>query len=167
MYSSAPPGGQCSVRPTSELRASDRQVDRLTAADARRTSLGHREIPYNTPFVSPRPFARPRPMSALRAFVVSRLMFRVVRCLPTRVDVRDRDDTARAGVAQAPREETAACSGAIPEAKWLWGFDGWLEGRWRERADGTEDDVAQIANAWGAIVRSWMTRRAGSDVEAA
>jgi hypothetical protein len=43
------------------------------------------------------------------------LVLRVVRCLPLGADVLMRDDAARAGVVQAPREETAACSGAVPK----------------------------------------------------
>ncbi len=38
---------------------------------------------------------------------------RVVRCLPSRAEVRRDDDAARAGVVQASREETAACPGEV------------------------------------------------------
>ncbi len=41
-------------------------------------------------------------------------LLRVVRCLPSRAGVRGRDDATRAGVAQASREETAACPDAVP-----------------------------------------------------
>jgi len=41
------------------------------------------------------------------------VVLRVVRCLPSGAGVRGRNDAARAGVAQASREETAACADAV------------------------------------------------------
>jgi hypothetical protein len=40
-------------------------------------------------------------------------LLRVVRCLSSGTDVHDLDAVARTGVAQASREETAACPDAV------------------------------------------------------
>src|SRR5439155_8824759 len=52
-------------------------------------------------------------VAALGLFNGGRSSLRVVRCLPSRGEVRGWDAAARAGVVQASREETAACPGGV------------------------------------------------------
>ena len=92
-------------------------------------------------------------------------VLRVVRCLPSAADMRERDDATRASVAQASREETAACFDAARKKLSSYGdLTGGSRARWRQPVHTSADDIAPMRDGDDARSDSWMIERARYDV---
>jgi hypothetical protein len=87
-------------------------------------------------------------------------LLRVVRCLPSRADVRGRDDATRAGVVQASREETAASPDVRSVELSRYGDSmGRRWARWRHPVDELADDIARMWDGDAPRWNSVMTQR--------